>query len=257
MPRQAREKSQTGIYHLICRGINRTEIFREPEDKQRFLETLWYCRYKGGYEVYAYCLMSNHVHLLLRERSEPVGVSVKRISASYVLWYNQKYNRCGHLFQDRFKSEAIGDDIYFLTVLRYIHQNPVKACITNTADEYKWSSYDDYIGKGGGLTAIEFPLSLFAENRVEAIILFENYVRKRNEDHCLEYSDSKHVDDQELYRWLHKLGIHTRAGLKQLNRQQRNELLGVLREKTGVTVRQLARVTGFSKSLIGKIDVDK
>ena len=77
--------------------------------------------------------MSNHIHLLLKEGEEDLGTLFKRIGASYVYWYNWKYNRTGHLFQDHFKSEPVEDDTYLLTVLRYIHQNPLKAGITHGA----------------------------------------------------------------------------------------------------------------------------
>jgi len=91
--------------------------------------------------------MSNHIHLVLKEGEEDLGTVFKRIGASYVYWYNWKYNRSGHLFQDRFKSEPVEDDTYFLTVLRYIHQNPIKAGITGNISNYPWSSYAEYIGR--------------------------------------------------------------------------------------------------------------
>jgi len=92
--------------------------------------------------------MDNHIHILLQEQSEPVGVALKCISSSYVLWFNKKYGRCGHLFQERFKSEIVGTDAYFLTVLRYIHQNPIKAKLVEDISHYKWSSYGEYFSQG-------------------------------------------------------------------------------------------------------------
>ena len=129
MPRKARAKSKTGIYHIILRGINRQKIFNDNEDKKRLLETLLRYKEKSKYQIYAYCLMDNHIHLLLKEGEEPLAQIMRRIGGSYVYWYNHKYERVGNLFQDRFKSEVVEDDTYFLTVLRYIHQNPAKAGI--------------------------------------------------------------------------------------------------------------------------------
>ena len=80
-----------------------------------------------NYILYAYCLMSNHIHLLIREREDNIGMAIKRIASSYVYYYNHKYSRDGHLFRERFKSEPVNDIAYFITLLRYIHQNPVKA----------------------------------------------------------------------------------------------------------------------------------
>lgn len=85
--------------------------------------------------------MGNHVHILIKEGKEDLGNVMRRIGASYVYWYNVKYDRVGHLFQDRFKSEAVEDNRYLLSVLRYIHQNPLKAGIVSDIREYKWSSY--------------------------------------------------------------------------------------------------------------------
>ncbi|WP_198543854.1 transposase [Petroclostridium xylanilyticum] len=100
--------------------------------------------------------MNNHIHLLLKEGKEAISQAMKRIGASYVYWYNMKYERYGHLFQDRYKSEKVEDDKYLLTVLRYIHQNPIKAGIVEEAIKYKWSSYIEYISQKGILTDIDF-----------------------------------------------------------------------------------------------------
>ena len=127
MPRKARLKSQSGIYHIVMRGINRQQIFIEDEDYHRFLQTLKYYKESSGYNIYAYCLMRNHLHILLKEGSEPLAQIMRRICGKFVYWYNQKYDRVGYLFQDRFKSEPVEDDAYFLTVLRYILPIPLRS----------------------------------------------------------------------------------------------------------------------------------
>ena len=134
MARKSREKSATGIYHVMMRGTNKQNIFEETDDYMRFLSILRNmvnpvddtgklllprCRF------YAYCLMTNHVHLLIRESSEELASVIHRIATAYAHYYNNKYFRSGHLFQDRFKSEPVNDEGYFFTLLRYIHQNPM------------------------------------------------------------------------------------------------------------------------------------
>ena len=99
MTRQARQKSQSGIYHIILRGINKQIIFEEEEDRQKFLECLGHYKLICQYQIYGYCLMDNHVHLLIKESEQDIGSIMKRIGVGYVSWYNRKYNRCGHLFQ--------------------------------------------------------------------------------------------------------------------------------------------------------------
>ena len=91
--------------------------------------------------------MGNHVHHLIKESSETLAQIMKRISSSYVYYYNHKYGRIGHLFQERFKSQPVGDWDYFLTLLRYIHQNPLKPHLVTSLREYKWSSWLEYIGE--------------------------------------------------------------------------------------------------------------
>ena len=89
-----------------------------------------------NYTLYAYCLMSNHIHLLIREREDEIGMAIKRIASSYVYYYNHKYSRDGHLFRERFKSEPVNDMAYFVILLRYIHQNPVKAGMEKRRDMF-------------------------------------------------------------------------------------------------------------------------
>ena len=103
MPRGARKKSSSGIYHVVLRGINKQRIFEDNQDYRKFLEIIKINKDKSGTIVYAYCLMNNHIHLLIKEGTESLGNTFRRIGASFVYWYNWKYNRCGHLFQDRYE----------------------------------------------------------------------------------------------------------------------------------------------------------
>ncbi len=169
MPRSARKISSTGIYHVMVRGIDHTTIFHDDQDCLTFLYILRACKYYTGqtlnattsrrsqgdqspinisspasdsaFDLYSYCLMGNHVHLLLREVNEPVHQIMKRVGIRYVSYYNQKYKRSGHLFQDRFKSVPVEDERALLATYRYIALNPVKARITVQAGKYEWCSF--------------------------------------------------------------------------------------------------------------------
>lgn len=140
MPRRARQLSDSGIYHVMLRGINRQAILLDEEDNLRFLRYLRTTRELSGCHVLAYCLMTNHVHLVLRTGAEPIGQTVKRLGVRYASWHNGKYDRVGHLFQDRFRSCPVGDDEYFVTLLRYVWNNPVRAGMVDRPDQYRWSS---------------------------------------------------------------------------------------------------------------------
>lgn len=252
MPRNARKKSETGIYHIMMRGINRQAIFEEDKDKQKLLETIKHYKEISRYEIYAYCFMENHIHLLIQETSEPIATVIKRISANYVYWYNNKYERCGHLFQERFKSEAVENDEYFLTVLRYIHQNPLKGGLARQVSDYRWSSYHEYIGRPL-LIDIDLGLEMFANDREKAIQLFKEFNNEVNEDKCLEYEEKQRLSDNELRTYFRELGISNISEFQQIEKHKRDEIIGALKAIDGVTIRQLSRLTGIPKSTIDRI----
>ena len=131
-------------------SLNRS--LEDEEDNWQFINTLDRMRLRTddnglpcgtNCTYYGYCLMTNHFHLLIREREEKVGETLKRIASSYVYYYNKKYGRDGHLFKERFKSEPVNDMAYFVTLLRYIHQNPVKAGIVSDIKDYDFSSWGE------------------------------------------------------------------------------------------------------------------
>jgi REP element-mobilizing transposase RayT len=256
MPREAREKSETGIYHIIIRGANRQEIFHDDEDRIRFLET--FERYKNTtkMKVYGWCLMGNHAHLLLEEGSEELSVTMKRIGVSYVWYYNWRYKTTGHLFQDRFKSEKVEKDDYLLTVIRYIHQNPLKAGMVKRIEEWKWSSCLEYYGERShyqNLLDSKLILEIFSKDKDIAVIRFKEFNEAKNEDKCLE--DNKRIrltDDEakeEIKKFIPKLQL---AQVKSLPKEKRDEVIIKLKGIEGVTQRQLARILGISPNLVFK-----
>jgi putative transposase len=252
MPRYAREKSKSGIYHIMLRGINRQDIFEDDEDRQRFIETIKQYKTVNKYEIYGYCLMSNHVHLLLGEKEESLSQAIKRICGSFVYWYNWKYGRCGHLFQERYKSETVEDERYFITVLRYIHQNPVKAGLSRNTGEYIWGSYNEYIKKET-ITDVNTALEMFSSDRIKAVEQFQKYMNEPNEDKCLEYEEKRKITDNEVKIYLTELGVSNISDLQQSEKNKRNEIIKSMKSIEGITIRQLSRRTGISKSVIDRI----
>ncbi len=251
MPRVAREKSETGIYHIILRGINRQAIFEDEEDSAEFLRTLIKYQKVSEYVIYAYCLVGNHIHLLLKEGTESLAIALRRIGASYVYWYNWKYERCGHLFQDRYKSETVEDDQYFLVVLRYIHQNPLKAGLVGNVADYKWSSYGEYIGTPKIIDA-DFALSLFSDSREKAFNEFKRFHDTIGCDFCLEIDEKKKLRDDEAKEIIKRICKVTSCAKVQLfEPENRDQCLKVLKEE-GLSSRQIARLTGISRGIILK-----
>lgn len=145
MPRAARQFSRTGFYHIIMRGINRESIFCTREAKKQMLDILKEKVADNNIGIYAYCVMDNHIHLLLKAEPEDLVVAMKKANGSFAMYYNREQKRIGPVFQDRYKSECVENEGYFWGALRYIHLNPVKACIVSKAEEYEWSSIKDYL----------------------------------------------------------------------------------------------------------------
>ncbi len=250
MPRTARGKSMSGIYHIMLRGIYKQIIFEDDEDMRKFIEVMSKYKHISNFELYGYCLMDNHIHLLIKESAEPISMIIKRLSSSFVYWYNRKYERCGHLFQERYKSEAVENETYFLTVLRYIHQNPIKAGLSQKAEEYKWSSASDYL-RISTMVNISYALGLFSKDRTRAVLLFEKHMNEPADDKCMEKGHNLKTD-QEVRSIFAGYGIGDIDELKKFEASSRNELIRTIKKTDGITVRQLSRITGISKSLIDR-----
>ena len=248
MPRRAREKSESGTYHVIWRGINRQILFENDEDRAKYLDYLQLYREKCGCRVLGYCLMDNHVHLLLAEGEEELSQVMKRLGVSYVHWYNRKYGRCGPLFQDRFRSEAVEDERYLLTALRYIHQNPRSLGIS--WETYPWSSYRGYMGQDF-LLENDFVLGLFGRDRSKAIAEYQRFMQEESAKACLDAEMELLLSDQEanqmLQEQLHGL---LPIELQHLGKEERDVALRGLKQLEGLSTRQIARLTGISQSVI-------
>lgn len=249
MPRKARVRAESGIYHIMLRGINRQQIFEDEEDNEVFLQILQSNKAISGYQVFAYCLMGNHVHLLLKEGFESLEHTFKRIGAKYVYWYNAKYQRVGHLFQDRFKSEVVEDSRYLCTVIRYIHQNPLKAGLCTQLEDYPFSSYREYISRP----------ELVDMEAVKEYVTRESVIemsREEMSEQCLEMRDvpPKRVTDQHAkQRILELSGCDSPAAFQNLGTIQKENCIRTLKEE-GLSVRQISRLTGLTYYVIQKVE---
>jgi len=252
LPRTARKQSDSGIYHVMARGINRQDIFKDQNDIKRYLETLHEFKDADLFTLYGYCFMKNHVHLLLREGLEPLGEVMRKIGSSYVYWYNRKYERVGYLFQDRFKSEPVEDDSYFLTVLRYIHHNPLKAGISKNISDYEWSSYHDYLNSEG-IADIDFALDIFNPERKQAIKQFVDFHNEDNDDRCLDVESAPRLSDKAATEVIIKVcNINNPLDLQETEKSTRNECLNQLKNKYNLSIRQIERLTGINRNVIAR-----
>ena len=250
MPRAARKVSSTGIYHIMIRGINRSGIFYDVEDKNKFLEILEKVKGEAKFELYAYCLMGNHAHFLLKENEEStISEIMKKVCGTYGSWFNYRHHRVGHLFQDRFKSECVETQTYFVTVLKYILNNPVNANIVEEAKDYKWSSYHEYIKKSS-VTDTEFFLNILDSNPRKSKKYFVQELEKEDKGIVFLTADKERRTDTEaekiIYENLSHLGIE---GVGEMTTEQRVYFIKKLKAK-GLTNRQIMGITGLPKSKV-------
>ena len=248
MARIAREKSETGIYHIMLRGIDKRDLFLDNEDRIKFIEKLLRAKEAAKFKLYGYCLMTNHIHMLIEDK-EDIGKSIKRITIGYVQWHNAKHERTGHLFQNRYNSEAVETEEYFLNVLRYIHQNPVKAKVVKRATDYAWSSYNKYIleyNQQRTFLDVEQVKDYFTTKEK-----FESYMNEVNNDSFLEYKQVKNYTDASLKQLIEKdISIEE---LVNLHTGIRNKIIMDIYQDSEASIRQIARVLGLGKGIIEKV----
>ena len=248
MPRKPRKSSESGIYHVMLRGINQQVIFEDDEDYSKFIEIIVKYKELCQYKIFAFCLMSNHIHLLLKVEECNLESIMKRVAGSYAYWYNHKYYRMGHLFQDRFKSEPVEDDTYFLTVLRYIHQNPLAAKMVNELYEYKYSSYFDYYCGESEFVDLGFAFSILDRDK------FVEFNNQSNDDVCLDVAERKNIlndtDAKEIIKQISK--CTSSAEFREIGKEQRDRYIKKFKE-LGLSIRQISRLTGVSKGIVERI----
>ncbi|MCQ2462195.1 MAG: transposase [Clostridia bacterium] len=242
MSRQPRISGQ--YQHIIVRGIGRQLLFEDTADREKYISLLKRYAPETGVSVLAYCLMENHIHILIHDDNNAISAFMKKTGVSYAYYFNMKYERSGHLFQDRYKSEAISDDAYLLCVFRYILNNPVKAGISG-AETYPWSSYREY-GKENTFTATEILHDLIGNEES-----FRALMRQLDTAEYMEAEKPKKDDEWALEVLKKTLNVASGIYLQKLERKQRDEAIRLLKAK-GISVRQIERLTGINRGIIQK-----
>lgn len=254
MARQPRLLSGTGMYHVMFRGINRQEIFNHDADYKKLKEILLRVKKESSMQIYAYCMMPNHVHLFLREENPgDISTIMKKILSHYATWFNLKYERIGSLFASRYKSIPVEDDCYFLSLARYIHKNPIKACLVDDMQSYGYSSYADYTGNSNEFVDIEFLLDMLDECRETAIKNFITF-HSAEDDEVYEIESSMQQKDMNLKRRIISVsGGMKPHEIKSLPKHKRNEMIIKIASEREFSARSLERLTGISRDTISSI----
>jgi REP element-mobilizing transposase RayT len=234
----------------MARGTGKQLIFEDDVDRRAFLDYMDAALARYKVELYAWCLMSNHVHLLLSAPIEDVSECMRVLLTRYARHFNERHGRVGHLYQERFKSEPVNCEAYLMTVLRYIHRNPTEAGLGDF-DSYRWSSYREYFGKPVHCETA-FIETLFG-GQSDYVSFHE---QPSQHDACLDehwYDRTSHTisDTDALAYATDVLGGIDPADVKAFEKNRRNECLRKLREE-GFSARQIERMTGISKSVVAR-----
>ncbi len=259
MARNARYRSSLNMYHVIIRGINKQNIFLDTQDKLKFVKELINTKNKYCFKIYAYVLMANHVHLVLKDGEIDVSKIMHRLQVCYSEYFNKKYDRIGHVFQGRFTSKNIEDNEYLKYVIRYVHINPDKAGI-GKYDSYQWSSYKEYVETDNdeSLTDKNDILELYGNNPDEAIANFKMFHKEKsrysyNEEDS-EFELTNRLDDEIIIKIIiENMGLKSIYDVQKLNNKYRDEILLKMLAIRGTTVSQISRITGISTKIIGNL----
>ena len=242
MPRVARDISETNIYHIMNRALNKQTLYDDEQDFLYFLKVLKDVKTKTHFDLYAYCVMTNHYHLLIKEHDVKISVIMNKINSRYANYYNLKNERTGYVFNDRFHSESVDSMPYLFRCARYIHQNPVKAGLCDKTYNYKFSSIHAYRRQKGNylnLVDTDYINKNFKSNE------FVSWNDLESHDRCMDIANNK-LSDKEVANILYKvLKVSNKKEYSQ--KKEEEQMYAILKLiDMSIPLKQLSRVSGHS-----------
>lgn len=255
MPRKIRKYGNSGLNHCIIRGINKCDIFFDDNDRKKFLYEVKEYKEKYNIKIGAYVLMQNHVHLVTKSEGNNLSKFFQSIQIAYSAYFNKKYERVGHLFQNRYRNKTIENAEYLKNLIKYIHFNPEKAGI-GLATEYKWSSYKEFL-YDEKIIDKKMILSYYSDNVEEAIEIFAKEHSQKLDGYYSNYTIYEMInrltDDQVKYI-INEIEEKMDNSKKDIwDNNEKNQIIKELTEIEGISVAQISRVTGINVKAINKI----
>jgi len=248
-----RSYSNSKIYHIILKGIDNQDIFYEDQDRRVFLKKLALTKKEYDNKIYAYCLMDNHIHLVIRIEKEFLSKAIQSLMIRYVQYFNRKYKRIGTLVQSRFKSRNVENQRYFLEVCRYVHRNPENAGMAKT-ENYQWSSYQEYLGKAKIID--KNVLLHYLDNDINEFIKYtaKNDVYE-NLNELAEYEIISKLTDTEVSNIILKIfDIKELSEIpyyfKKLDEIELKESIAKMKKIKGTNKTQIARIIRINRKVI-------
>lgn len=246
MPRASRKSLNTSFYHVIVQGVNKEFIFEKYQYRKKYLQFLKESKELYHIEIVAYAIMYNHAHLIIyTENTTDLSMFMKKVNENYGRYYNYIENRVGHVFRDRFLSEPITNQKYLLNCIVYIHNNPVKANIVNNCEDYRFSSYMDYINNTGFINQDIVELIFESKN-----INYNEYkaMHLKNTYYFSEYDDMKKENLKEILEEIEK---RYAMSFKELAKDSK------LLKKVILEIKDRINVSNYELSKLLKIDKNK
>lgn len=262
LTRHSREYSVTDVYHIIIKGIDGQDIFYDDIDKNIFLKHLLETKLKFFYKIYAYCLMSNHVHIVLSVEDSLLSKSIQSLTIKYAHYFNKKYKRSGPFVQNRFNSKIVENQRYFLEVCRYVHRNPENAGFEKTQN-YKWSSYKEYIIPSKSKLVDKNVLLHYFNNSIDNFVKFTSFNEFSLTDEyneLINYAEFELIDklsDNDIIKTIMKrFNLSDSSDIpnffRQKNEQDLKILISSLKQIKGINKSQIARIIRISRRQIEK-----
>lgn len=244
MPRTSRAISPSGYYHVMLRRAGRQILFEDDGDRNAFLSTASSVFNEEQIDVIAWCLMDNHVHLVLLDAMDNLSHAMQRIALRYAQHLNRRSGHIGHVFQDRFLSKPLATDAYLLEAVRYTHNNPVEAHLCAACD-YPWSSYAEYAFGKHGLAATEVILEMVGGPEG-----FKRFIAEKPGVEAAEILRFASSSDELIRRAELVIGpdVEKISELPKVVRDEKIRELG----KAGFSIRQIERLTGIGRNTVAR-----
>lgn len=259
MPRAPRTRSESGFYHVVARGSGRQIIFEDDADRYAFLRTMREAFEKRGLKVIAWCLMDNHVHIVAEDPDDELSAAMHALLLTYARRFNQRSGHVGHVFQERFRSSVIADDAYLLAAVRYVHDNPVRAGLSDTCD-FPWSSYREYVSAAPAeFTDTGLVLEMLGGPDGVAELAAGGAASEREAGSgrggvpYYPAACARDMDAAEMAALAREIAGDVELGeVKGMDRLRRDDVVRRMKA-AGLSVRQIERLTGIGKSTISRI----
>jgi len=234
MARKSRIEFEGGFYHIITRGNQGQKVFLEEKDFLKYLEFLSDYKDRYGFWVYAYVLMGTHVHLLIETGQVPLSKILQGINQRFTMYFNRRYGKVGHLFQGRYKAILCDRDAYLLSLVKYVHCNPVRAGMVRRPEEYRWSSHREYIrlNKDGLVVDTGLVMRMFSKDLRRGSRLYLEYMR-----------EGEKAAKEDFYRTVDQRVLGDEAFVERVRERVENKLLAG-RRKHGVSLGEIGRGIG-------------